>query len=189
MWFIIFFGVSFVVGGIIILLAINNPDALRPIFGDFTYRIRRIVMFVESSSYQLKNGLVAMGSGGVFGHGIGNVDFYVPYAHTDFVFTVYGAVFGYLGSLVLFVILVTFDIKILQIGFSSYKRINRYATAGILGMLLYQQVQNIGMVLGLLPITGITLPFISYGGSSLVSYMIIIGIIFTISNEQMRYRN
>jgi len=189
MWFIVFFGVTFVVGGTIILLAINNPEALLPIFGNFAYRIRRIVMFVENSSHQLRYGMMAMGSGGMMGHGLGNVTYYIPFAHTDFIFTVFGAVFGYLGVAILFVILVTLDVKILQIGFSSYKKINRYTTAGILGMLLYQQIQNIGMCLGLLPITGITLPFISYGGSSLFSYMIAVGIIFTISNEQMLYRN
>ena len=56
-------------------------------------------------------------------------------------------------------------------------------------MLIYQQFQNIGMTLGIMPITGITLPFISYGGSSLLSYMIMIGIIFNISNDSLRYRN
>ena len=56
-------------------------------------------------------------------------------------------------------------------------------------MLLYQQIQNIGMTFGLLPITGITLPFISYGGSSLLSYMLAMGLIFNISNEEMRYTN
>ena len=59
--------------------------------------------------------------------------------------------------------------------------------AGILGMLLYQQFQNIGMTFGLMPITGITLPFISYGGSSLLSYMIMVGIIFNISKESIKY--
>jgi len=189
MWFIIFFGISGVVGTVIFYLAINDPETLLPIFGDFAYRIRRIVMFAENSSYQLEHGLRAMGSGGLLGHGFGNVAYGIPFGHTDFIFTVFGAIFGYVGVIILFFIFITLDVKILQIGFSSYKRINRYTTAGILGMLLYQQVQNIGMCLGLLPITGITLPFISYGGSSLLSFMLIIGILFTISNEQMRYRN
>ena len=69
------------------------------------------------------------------------------------------------------------------------KLINKYMIAGVIGMLIYQQVQNIGMTFGLLPITGITLPFISYGGSSLLSYMLAMGIIFNISNENMRYTN
>ena len=58
--------------------------------------------------------------------------------------------------------------------------------AGIIGMLLFQQIQNIGMTVGLLPITGITLPFVSYGGSSLLSYMLIIGLVLNISNEKTK---
>ena len=69
------------------------------------------------------------------------------------------------------------------------KLINKYVIAGVAGMLIYQQFQNIGMAFGLLPITGITLPFISYGGSSLLSYMLAMGLIFNISNENMRYTN
>ena len=69
------------------------------------------------------------------------------------------------------------------------KLINKYVIAGTIGMLIYQQIQNIGMTFGLLPITGITLPFISYGGSSLLSYMLAMGLILNISNENMRYRN
>jgi rod shape determining protein RodA len=61
--------------------------------------------------------------------------------------------------------------------------------SGIIGMLLYQQIQSIGMNIGLLPITGITLPFISYGGSSLLSYMIMAGLLFNLSNESLRFRN
>ena len=67
--------------------------------------------------------------------------------------------------------------------------INKYIISGIVGMLIYQQLQNIGMTFGLMPITGITLPFISYGGSSLLSYMIMIVIIFNISNKALRNIN
>ena len=64
---------------------------------------------------------------------------------------------------------------------------DKYILAGIVGMLLFQQIQNIGMTVGLLPITGITLPFISYGGSSLLSYMILVGIILNISMEKAKH--
>ena len=67
--------------------------------------------------------------------------------------------------------------------------INKYIIAGIIGMLIYQQFQNIGMTFGLMSITGITLPFISYGGSSLLSYMIMMGIVFNITNDNLRYTN
>ena len=76
-----------------------------------------------------------------------------------------------------------------MIAIKNNSNINKYVIGGIVGMLIYQQFQNIGMTIGLMPITGITLPFISYGGSSLLSYMIMVGIIFNISNETLRYTN
>ena len=79
--------------------------------------------------------------------------------------------------------LVYFYFNIIKISINSINRIDKYVVSGILAMLIYQQIQNIGMNIGLLPITGITLPFISYGGSSLLSYMIIIGILLNISNK------
>ena len=84
------------------------------------------------------------------------------------------------------VFLAIFDIKLILLAKKTKLGINSYVISGIIGMLLYQQFQNIGMTFGLIPITGITLPFISYGGSSLFSYMIIIGIIINISHEVKR---
>ena len=66
---------------------------------------------------------------------------------------------------------------------------DKLSVGGIIAVLLFQQIQNIGMTIGLLPIMGITLPFISYGGSSLLSYMILIGMLFNISNENLRFKN
>ena len=66
---------------------------------------------------------------------------------------------------------------------------NKTFIIGVISILFYQQIQNMSMTIGLLPITGITLPFISYGGSSLLSYMLMLGIIFNISNEERFYRN
>ena len=73
--------------------------------------------------------------------------------------------------------------QIIKIGINSQNQY-KYIISGILAMLIFQQIQNIGMNVGLLPITGITLPFISYGGSSLLSYMTIMGIIINISNKK-----
>ena len=81
-----------------------------------------------------------------------------------------------------------FDYTLINIALKTKKYIHKYIIAGFLGMLIYQQVQNIGMTFGLLPITGITLPFISYGGSSLLSYFLILGIICNIAKEK-RYKN
>ena len=75
------------------------------------------------------------------------------------------------------------DAIIIRIGFRAKNNRDKYLTAGILGLLIFQQIWNIGMVLGLLPITGITLPFLSYGGSSLLSYMIAIGIFLDMERQ------
>ncbi|MDD4608090.1 MAG: FtsW/RodA/SpoVE family cell cycle protein, partial [Bacilli bacterium] len=97
--------------------------------------------------------------------------------------------FGFVGSVILIILLTFFDIRLIMTALRSNNNINKYVMSGIVGMLIYQQLQNIGMTFGLMPITGITLPFISYGGSSLLSYMIMIGIVFNISNASLRYTN
>ena len=76
--------------------------------------------------------------------------------------------------------------QIIRVGINSDNQY-KYIISGIIAMLIFQQVQNIGMNIGLLPITGITLPFISYGGSSLLSYMMILGIVLNINNKNKRY--
>ena len=110
-------------------------------------------------------------------------------AINNFIFAVYANNFGFVGSCILITLLAIFDIKLILLALKNNNLINKYVIAGCVGMLIYQQLQNIGMTFGIMPITGITLPFISYGGSSLLSYMIMMGIIFNISNETIRYKN
>ena len=112
-----------------------------------------------------------------------NNKLYIPEANTDFIFSVLTSSFGIIGSITLIFLIVIFDIKTIYIGIKAKKNVDKYVIAGIIGMLIYQQFQNISMTIGLMPITGITLPFISYGGSSLLSYMIILGIILNISKN------
>ena len=123
-----------------------------------------------------------------FGNGLEH-PIYFPEPQTDFIFAVYANNFGFIGSIFLIGLIIFFDTYLISVAINTNKNINKYVIAGIVGMLLYQQIQNIGMTFGLLPITGITLPFISYGGSSLLSYMLMAGIIFNISNESFRYTN
>ena len=92
-------------------------------------------------------------------------------------------------TLSLLLVILLFDLRILHIYNQTRKKENKIIIIGILSVILYQQIQNIGMTFGLLPITGITLPFISYGGSSLISYMIMIGIVFNISKDNLKYKN
>lgn len=189
-WFAGIFGVL----GIFILLILGiyfiSQDLFIKIFGtSFFLRVDRLLDWSNQSGFQLENSLSAIGSAGLFGHGWNVNPVYFPEAQTDFIFAVFASHFGFLGSVLLLALITFFDIKLIMMAVKTDKLINKYIIAGVAGMLIYQQIQNIGMTFGLLPITGITLPFISYGGSSLLSYMLAMGLIFNISNENMRYTN
>ena len=189
-WFVILFGGLAALTGIVLIVYFLNTDLFINLFGtNFFLRVDRLLDWSSKTGYQLENGLSAIGAGGLFGNGLNNTPIYFPEPQTDFIFAVFANNFGFIGSLFLIGLIIFFDIYLISVAINASKNINKYIIAGIVGMLLYQQIQNIGMTFGLLPITGITLPFISYGGSSLLSYMLMAGIIFNISNESFRYTN
>ena len=141
-------------------------------------------MWQDGVGLQLENALAAIGSSGLFGHGFNKTPIYFPESSTDFIFAVFASNFGFAGVILLISVISFFDIYIISLMKKKKNGISELILSGILGMLLFQQIQNIGMTLGLFPITGITLPFISYGGSSLISYMVIIGILININSEK-----
>jgi rod shape determining protein RodA len=186
-WFILAFTFLGLAIGSVVFIYFYSQDMFIKIFGtSFFLRVDRLLDWSSSSGYQLENGLAAIGSGGLFGYGLNNTPIYFPEPQTDFIFAVYASNFGFIGSVFLIGLIAYFDIKLICLAIKTNNIINKYIISGIIGMLIYQQVQNIGMTIGLLPITGITLPFISYGGSSLLSYMLMSGFIFNISNEVIR---
>ncbi len=189
-WFVI--GGSIV--GVILSLVLGcyflNEDLFVNIFGtDLYYRFDRILDWQNGSGLQLENALAAIGSAGVFGHGFNNTPIYFPESSTDFIFAVFASNFGLFGAVILIAIIIFFDTRLINMATKKIAPRDKFVLAGILGMLIFQQVQNIGMTVGLLPITGITLPFISYGGSSLLSYLILVGIVLNISNQKERSYN
>ncbi|MBE6159678.1 MAG: FtsW/RodA/SpoVE family cell cycle protein [Lactobacillales bacterium] len=189
-WFFIFISILLLLIGSVVITYKISQDLFIKIFStSFFLRVDRLLDWSNGSGYQLSNGLISIGSGGILGHGFNNTPLYFPEPQTDFIFAVFSSNFGLIGSLLLFILIAFFDIKLIGTALKSNSNINKYIISGIVGMLIYQQFQNIGMTIGLMPITGITLPFISYGGSSLLSYMIMIGIIFNISNENLKYKN
>jgi len=189
-WFVIAFSIIGMAILAVLLVYFINTDLFIKIFGtDFFLRVDRLLDWSSKSGYQLENGMISIGSGGFLGMGLGNTPIYFPEPQTDFIFAVYANNFGFLGSFLLLGLLALFDIKLILLAIKNTNLTNKYIIAGIVGMLIYQQLQNIGMTFGVMPITGITLPFISYGGSSLLSYMVMMGIIFNISNESIRYTN
>lgn len=189
-WFIITIGVAITLLASFLGLYFLKQDLFIDIFGtSFFYRMDRILNWSNSSGLQLTNSLTAIGSAGFFGHGFNNTPIYFPEMQTDFIFAVFTSNFGMLGAILLIILITYFDINLITTVNKTTNMYDKYAIGGILSVLLFQQVYNISMTIGLLPIMGITLPFISYGGSSLLSYMFLLGIIFNISNESLRFTN
>lgn len=189
-WFILMF---MIIGGVLgtgAFIYIYNQELFIDIFGtSLFYRIDRLTNWSNSSGLQLTNSLIAIGSAGIFGHGFNQTPIYFPEMQTDFIFAVVASNFGLLGACLLVLLIIFFDINLIHTVSKTIDFTDKYAIGGIIAVLLFQQVQNIGMTIGLLPIMGITLPFISYGGSSLLSYMLLVGMIFNVSNESLRYTN
>jgi len=156
------------------------------------YRRERIFAFLnrtaESSgvNFQVNQSLIALGSGNIFGLGLGNSIqkySYLPEANTDFIFAIIGEEFGITGTMViiaLFLLLAFFGIRVCL---RTQDYFGRTIAGAITGMIIAQAVINICVVVGLIPVTGLTLPFISFGGSSLLTCMVSIGILLNISRQ------
>lgn len=186
-WFVmalILFGIGM---GSFLGLYFFKEDVFIKIFGSsIYYRLERLFDWQNGSGLQLENALAAIGSSSVTGYGFNKTPIYFPESSTDFIFGVFASNFGFIGVCLLLLIILYFDLNIIRLARRKISDTDKYILIGIVAMLLFQQVQNIGMTVGLVPITGITLPFISYGGSSLLSYMMIVGIILNISMERDR---
>ena len=176
-WLILFFIIGFFVLFSVLFLYFKEKNIFISIFGSsLFYRLDRLFDWTASSGMQLENSLIVLGSSGLIGKGINSIGVYFPEGHTDFIFTSFFSIFGLLGGFILIILFIYFDFYVLNIC-NKKSNIYKYITFGISGILIYQQIQNISMTMGILPITGITLPFISYGGSSLISYMILLGLL------------
>lgn len=172
------FGLVSIVVGIYFYLYLFNSELFIDIFGtSFFYRTDRIINFASGSGYQLNNALIGIGNGGIFGN-LSNYVIYIPEAITDFMFANLLTILGFVGGIVVILLFIFIDFKLINDIKNSSK--NKYFIIGLFGLFLYQQIQHIFMNIGLLPITGITLPFVSYGGSSLISYFILFGILLNI---------
>jgi rod shape determining protein RodA len=145
---------------------------------------------ITGSGYQLYQSQIAVGSGGWFGRGLTNGtqaqgDF-LPVQTTDFVFSVLAEELGFIGGVVLFVLFALLLWRVLVAGWRSRDPFGTMFAAGVASMVLFQLVVNVGMVMGIMPITGIPLPFVTHGGASLVSMAIGLGILQSINIRQTR---
>ncbi len=183
-WPIILIILSILFLSLIAFLYIKFPNTFIKTFGDsIYYRIFRIIDWKNNSGIQLENSMIAIGMSNLFGMGINNLPVYFPEPYTDFIFSVYTNIFGFLGSIVLIIFIFIFNLRILNICNKTTKTINKYIIIGFFVSFLYLQIQNIAMTIGILPITGVTLPFISYGGSSLIVSFIMSSFIINSYNE------
>ncbi|MCR4441113.1 MAG: putative lipid II flippase FtsW [Peptococcaceae bacterium] len=154
------------------------------------YRWNRIVGYLDpwahasKEGYQTINSLYALGSGGFFGMGLGNsrqkLDF-LPEQHTDFIFAILGEELGFLGAFFVILLFLLLAWRGYRIALTCPDVFGSFLAVGITTMIVFQAFINMGVVTGLLPVTGISLPFISYGGSSLLFSMLGIGILLNIS--------
>jgi rod shape determining protein RodA len=160
------------------------------------YQLQRITAFLDRSgvpadaSYNLDQSLIAVGSGGVLGKGYlqgsqTNLD-YVPAQFSDFIFTVAGEEFGFVGCLVLLSLYGLLLWRAIRIAYLSKDPFGTYLAAGIASMFAIQMFVNVGMVIGIMPITGIPLPFISYGGSSMIACFLAVGVLESVHMRRFK---
>jgi cell division protein FtsW len=156
------------------------------------YRWARVTSFLDASSdplggsYQAVQSLVALGTGGLFGVGLGASRArwsFLPNAHTDFIFSIVGEETGLVGSLAVVALFVALTVAGTVVAYHAADRFGRLMAIGITTWLITQALVNIGGVTGVLPITGVPLPFVSYGGSALVAEMAAVGILISVARE------
>jgi len=146
--------------------------------------------------WQTDRSIEAIATGGFRGQGLGNGRLTqtprgIPAQHTDFVFSAAGEELGFLGCMLIIILMVVIISRCVYVGIKSNNPLGMLVCMGVAGMLITQTIMNIGMVLGLLPVIGITLPFFSYGGSSLVTSLAAMGIVSGIKMrpKPLRFRN
>ena len=150
------------------------------------FRLTRILIWLDPESYpdearQVINGQIALGSGGLFGKGLVSPGSfaslgYISDDHTDFIFSIVGESFGLVGACLLVLAYILLLGRLLYQSMRIEDPFGSYVVVGVFAMMLFHVVENIGMVIGLLPVTGIPLPFMSYGGSNMLTNMMAIGL-------------
>lgn len=157
---------------------------------------KRLLVFLNpdldplGGGYHVIQSKIAVGSGRLLGKGIYNgtqnkLNF-LPEQHTDFIFSVLGEELGFIGAIVLILLLFLLLFRILETARQSKDRYGSLLAVGVLSMLTFQIFENVGMTIGLMPVTGITLPFMSYGGSSLLANMIAVALVLNVGMRRQK---
>lgn len=186
------FGIIGLFGGILIYLVLYNREFLT-LFGFQPYQFARIDSWLNpfgdsrGDAFQLAQSMKAIGSGKIFGKGLGMSEVYVPVRESDMIFATIGENFGFIGGCFLVLIYFLLIYQMIRICFDTKNEFYAYMTTGVIMMIVFHVLENIGMTIGLLPITGIPLPFISQGGSALLGNMMAIGLVMSMRFHYKSY--
>jgi rod shape determining protein RodA len=194
-WRIIFpvFAGTATIGAILLWMALYAQEFLQNQLGFKLYQFERIYSWFDPYSYSSNEGrhlitsLNAIGSGEIFGKGYKGREVYVAESHTDFIFTTIGEDWGFIGASLVICLYFFLIYHLTKITLELKDPFSTYICAGIIAMITFHVFENIGMTIQLLPITGIPLPFISYGGSSLMGNMLAIGLVFSMKFHHRTY--
>jgi len=159
------------------------------------YRVRRLLAFIDpwanpkDEGFQLIQSLFGLGNGGLFGVGFGNSTqkhMFLPFAESDFIFSIIGEEFGFIGSVLFIITLGLIVTQIFRVGMKSEDRFAKFLCFGIATVIFIQSAVNLAVVTGTIPPTGVPLPFISFGGTSLAVMMSTIGIVLNVEKQNRR---
>ncbi|MFD1038632.1 FtsW/RodA/SpoVE family cell cycle protein [Virgibacillus byunsanensis] len=177
---------------VLFTIIVKFPDVSQELIGIEGYQVDRIVTWFDSTqqtsdnTYQFDLSMLAIGSGQLMGKGMSNLEVVqLPDAHTDFIFSVIGESFGFIGCALVILLFFVMLYRLVTLGLSSFRHnvFGSYICFGFMSLLMIHAFQNIGMTIGIMPITGIPLLLISYGGSSVLSTMIGFGLIYRVAVE------
>lgn len=185
----VFVTVVSAITGFLAIFITKDGRAFMHQLGMPTYQINRILAwlnpfdYAQTTTYQQAQGQIAIGSGGVFGQGFNVSNLLIPVRESDMIFTVIAEDFGFIGSVVVIALYLLLIYRMLKTTLKSNNQFYTYISTGFIMMLLFHIFENIGAVTGLLPLTGIPLPFISQGGSAIISNLIGVGLLLSMSYQ------
>ncbi|MDQ0223275.1 FtsW/RodA/SpoVE family cell cycle protein [Streptococcus moroccensis] len=182
------FGVL-LIGGFVVIFSQEEGRVFLHNLGIDTYQLNRVSAWLDpfenaqTTTFQQAQSLIAIGSAGLWGKGFMTSDVHVPVRESDMIFTVIAENFGFLGGIVLISLYMVLIYQMIRVTIASNNRFYTFISTGFIMMLLFHVIENIGAATGLLPLTGIPLPFISQGGSSIISNLIGIGLLLSMSYQ------
>ncbi|HJF34080.1 MAG TPA: rod shape-determining protein RodA [Sporosarcina psychrophila] len=181
------------IGGGLLWMALYAQNFMEETLGFSRYQFKRVYSWLDPYSfpsdegYNLLTSMTAIGSGGITGKGFQSREVYIPENHTDFIFSVIGEEYGFIGASIVITLFFILIYHLTKVAIELKDPFSVYVCTGIIAMITFHVFENVGMTIQLLPITGIPLPFISYGGSSLMSNMLAIGLVFSMKFHHRTY--